>query len=155
MNLDTYSFLELSDEQQEAILIYAAEKGDNWKEQLSSSWEKGTYNWNHSDKSHLLQEVRNQFGPSWLADVCIPEVIKYEILLPERFAEFQLYKLLGFYQVCDTSTKNRLIQFDGPVEVHNYESAITWMEDEIASGSGSEAVEYYENNSYLRHIEGN
>ena len=93
MELDLESFFKLSNEQQEAIFLYATEKGNNWKEQLASDWMRAVYNWNHPDKSYLLQQVRNQFGPRWLADVCVPDAIKYEILLPERFKDFRLYKL--------------------------------------------------------------
>ncbi len=75
MQLNLESFFKLSNEQQEAIFLYATEKGNNWKEQLSSDWMRAAYNWNHPDKSHLLQQVRNEFGPSWLTDTCVPDTI--------------------------------------------------------------------------------
>jgi len=63
----------LSPPQQEAIRLYAEEKGRNWKSKLSDEWLVARYVWKHPDKSHLLQQVRNSFGPSWLRSVQIPK----------------------------------------------------------------------------------
>jgi hypothetical protein len=162
MELDLESFFNLSNEQQEAIFLYATEKGNNWKEQLASDWMRAAYNWNHPDKSYLLQQVRNQFGPRWLADVCVPDAIKYEILLPERFKDFRLYKLLEYYEVWDATSASKLIRFDGQSEPHNYDSAIAkrcceaqfaWMEQEITTPE--QVTDYYDSYSYARHVEGN
>ncbi len=48
-------------DQAEALASYAAKNGTGWKTKLLDSWAKG------SNTDPLLQQVRNQFGPSWLA----------------------------------------------------------------------------------------
>jgi hypothetical protein len=65
-------FEKLNPEQQETIALYAQEKGRNWKSQLLDEWLVASYRWNHPDKSYLLQQVRNQFGPTWLKKVKLP-----------------------------------------------------------------------------------
>ncbi len=53
-----------SREQVEALKAWAAIYGRNWKSALRDAWMNGNYN-GFAD-SHLLQQVRNNFGPSWL-----------------------------------------------------------------------------------------
>jgi hypothetical protein len=60
---------DLTPEQQEALCLYAFEKRRKWKQQLKDAWQRSTYNWHHPDKSCYLQQIRNQFGASWLAEL--------------------------------------------------------------------------------------
>lgn len=55
-------------EQLQAIRDYAAAVGSNWKASLRRDWMRsGTDVWEVRDRYYLLQQVRNTFGPSWLA----------------------------------------------------------------------------------------
>lgn len=56
---------ELSAEQQAAIDAFAAKYGANWKHKLQIAWLAGTDT--AQPNGHLLRQVRNQFGPSWLS----------------------------------------------------------------------------------------
>jgi hypothetical protein len=54
-------------EQIEALRKYAAGNGRCWKSQLHDAWMAGGYD--ASTGSYIdgpLQQIRNQFGPSWL-----------------------------------------------------------------------------------------
>jgi hypothetical protein len=51
-------------EQLAAIISFAQDNGRNWKAELNHSWMNANYA-GRTD-GHLLQQVRNQFGPSWL-----------------------------------------------------------------------------------------
>jgi hypothetical protein len=55
---------QLSAEQLKAVIRFAAEHGRTWKSQLNDAWMTGNYV--GFVGSHLLQQVRNQFGPEWL-----------------------------------------------------------------------------------------
>lgn len=60
---------ELSTEQRDAILAYAAQHGRTWKSKLAEDWQTGrdcgpVY-------GYALRNVRNQFGPKWLASVTL------------------------------------------------------------------------------------
>ena len=55
---------ELSPEQQAAIDAFAAKYGASWKHKLQIAWLAGTDT--AQPNGHLLRQVRNQFGPSWL-----------------------------------------------------------------------------------------
>lgn len=52
-------------EQLEAVRAFAARHGSDWREALAQAW------WTGRDASqpggHLLRQVRNTCGPSWLA----------------------------------------------------------------------------------------
>jgi hypothetical protein len=52
-------------EQIEALKEWAKLHGRNWKAPLRDAWMDGDYH--GFENSHLLQQVRNTFGPSWLA----------------------------------------------------------------------------------------
>lgn len=52
-------------EQMARIKAFASCAGVMWKEVLSSAWSNGT-DTNYRD-GHLLRQVRNEFGPEWLA----------------------------------------------------------------------------------------
>jgi hypothetical protein len=55
-------------EQLTAVTDYALAVGPDWKSSLSSDWMRaGTTVYELRDRYHLLQQVRNQHGPKWLA----------------------------------------------------------------------------------------
>lgn len=60
-----------NEDQAAAICEYAAIHGDNWKEKLYTEWAVGTdhaaLSGGHNGRGYLLRQVRNQFGPSWMA----------------------------------------------------------------------------------------
>ena len=55
-----------SPEQLEALESFKRSHGSGWKEDLANAW------WTGRDASqpngHLLRQIRNQFGPQWLAN---------------------------------------------------------------------------------------
>ena len=55
-----------SPEQLEALEAFKRSHGSGWKEDLANAW------WTGRDASqpngHLLRQIRNQFGLSWLAN---------------------------------------------------------------------------------------
>jgi hypothetical protein len=58
-------------EQLQAILDWAKLYGRNWKAPLRQAWYDGNYH--NFLGSHLLQQVRNTFGPSWLVRFVLPK----------------------------------------------------------------------------------
>lgn len=54
-----------------AIKAWAKLHGRNWKAPLRDAWMEGDYQGFHD--SHLLQQVRNTFGPSWLVRFVLPK----------------------------------------------------------------------------------
>ena len=56
-----------SQEQVDALREYAAENGRAWKSKLNHEWMTG-------QQSGILQQIRNQFGPSWLIRFKLPPV---------------------------------------------------------------------------------
>lgn len=71
------SMATLTNDQQEALKAYSEKNGKAWKEKLNIAWTTGSYKGVGSQQSALLQQVRNQFGPEWLAE------LKTENLYPE------------------------------------------------------------------------
>ena len=59
-------------EQMEALKRFAEVHGRTWKSQLNDMWMIAAYSGNPD--AHLLQQVRNQFGPSWLVRFRFPKV---------------------------------------------------------------------------------
>jgi hypothetical protein len=60
---------DLSTEQRDAILAYAARHGRTWKAKLNDDWQTGRdcgFSYGYG-----LRSVRNQFGPKWLASVTL------------------------------------------------------------------------------------
>jgi hypothetical protein len=55
-------------EQLEALRLFAVANGRSWKAELNALWYNGAYdNANLGGApAHLLQQVRNGYGPSWL-----------------------------------------------------------------------------------------
>jgi len=58
-----------SKEQLKALESFKSLHAENWKDELSQCWMKGNYPRMSSDDSAYLQQLRNQFGPKWLAEV--------------------------------------------------------------------------------------
>ena len=56
-------------EQRAALRDYAARNGRDWKRKLSDDWSRAGSARFDRDRWSLLQQVRNQFGPSWLYKV--------------------------------------------------------------------------------------
>lgn len=56
----------LTDEQREALTTFAAKHGSRWKDRLLDAWMTGRDA--SEPNGHALRQVRNRFGPSWLAD---------------------------------------------------------------------------------------
>jgi hypothetical protein len=54
-----------SEKQINAVITWADRMGRFWRRELRGAWMDGNYQGN-SDISHLLQQVRNEFGPEWL-----------------------------------------------------------------------------------------
>jgi len=55
-------------EQIESLKLFAAANGRHWKSDLRQLWMNGGYNYavmGGADSAHL-QQIRNNFGPSWL-----------------------------------------------------------------------------------------
>ena len=53
-------------QQTEALTRFANKNGRTWKRKLNDAWITGDYHLATSGDSGWLQQVRNQFGPSWL-----------------------------------------------------------------------------------------
>lgn len=65
----------LTQEQADALIAYRAwckERGVEWRRRLAADWMRAGSEW--SGPYHLLHQIRNQQGPSWLVDVQIHEV---------------------------------------------------------------------------------
>lgn len=54
-------------EQLDALKTFANANGRTWKSNLRQAWMTGRYSdYPGTDRSDLLQQIRNGFGPSWL-----------------------------------------------------------------------------------------
>lgn len=56
-----------------AIQQYAAENGRTWKDSLRTDWMSARAQIN-GESSPELQQVRNNFGPAWLATYKLPTI---------------------------------------------------------------------------------
>ena len=59
----------LTEDQRAALRAYSEKNGQAWKEKLNVAWTTGSYKGLHNNQSALLQQVRNQLGPEWLAQL--------------------------------------------------------------------------------------
>ena len=57
----------MTEEQEQAIKAYAAKHGRFWKQKLLLAWQTGRDT--SEPMGHALRQVRNQYGPRWLAGV--------------------------------------------------------------------------------------
>jgi len=55
-----------NEKQVQALREFAAAHGRNWKSVLRQSWMTGDYSNAPNDTAVYLQQVRNNFGPTWL-----------------------------------------------------------------------------------------
>ena len=68
-------------EQLQALKDYAVAVGDGWKKRLLLDWMRaGTAVYELRDRYHLLQQVRNSFGPKWLARFDLNDPVIAKIL---------------------------------------------------------------------------
>lgn len=75
----------LTTDQLNALKAWAKLHGRNWKAPLRDAWMDGNYH--GFDDSHLLQQVRNTFGPSWLVRFVLPKAGGYTVFsAPENAA---------------------------------------------------------------------
>lgn len=58
---------QLTDAQYKALEAVYAHYGRLWKSQLRKSWETGKYSYLLQQHQSELQQIRNDFGPSWLS----------------------------------------------------------------------------------------
>lgn len=56
----------LTPEQLEALTAYAAEHGRTWKDSLRTDWY-------YARRPGALQQIRNEFGPTWLMTFKFPK----------------------------------------------------------------------------------
>ena len=57
----------MTEEQEQAVRAYAAKYGRFWKQKLLLAWQTGQDT--AEPLGHALRQVRNQYGPRWLAGV--------------------------------------------------------------------------------------
>lgn len=55
------------------FLSLPSTKGESWKKQLLQDWLVARYFWKRSDLDMFLQQIRNNYGPSWLSGLKEPE----------------------------------------------------------------------------------
>jgi hypothetical protein len=65
---------QISKEQLDALVMFAAEYGVRWKSSLRHAWETGDYE--GFEHSGWLQTVRNEFGPSWLVRFNLKDALR-------------------------------------------------------------------------------
>jgi hypothetical protein len=53
-------------EQIQALVEYAKANGRTWKSKLNDAWY-------HASEAGILQQIRNEFGPSWLMRFKLPK----------------------------------------------------------------------------------
>lgn len=72
--------INLTAEQLAALREFAAVNGYNWKSKLSAVWSTGRYAaFGGTTNSAALQQVRNIFGPSWLAKFSFDNVKTHSV----------------------------------------------------------------------------
>lgn len=77
----------LSAEDRAALQAFADEKGRNWKSELGDVywynariWEQWTGKTCSKENGYRLHSIRNNYGPTWLYDVCdVKPATKWEI----------------------------------------------------------------------------
>jgi hypothetical protein len=65
-----------SAEQLAALTSYARHEGPEWKRKLLIDWQRSGTDKSHARPTYaLLQQVRNRFGPAWLARFEVPTLV--------------------------------------------------------------------------------
>lgn len=62
--------MELTEQQLTALKHFAASRGRTWKSKLGDCWMNSHYGF--ADDSTSLQQIRNNFGPTWLYKFKLP-----------------------------------------------------------------------------------
>jgi hypothetical protein len=90
--------MELTTEQLEAITKFAAVHGRSWKSELRRRWEGGSYFYGvlgGADPA-ALQQIRNDFGPSWLVRFKLPAESEESMIAAVRAFARSHYNLGGW-----------------------------------------------------------
>ena len=61
-----------SPDQLAAVAAYAARRGRTWRAELAAAWSTGRDT--AEPDGHLLRQVRNTYGPTWLATVTLADL---------------------------------------------------------------------------------
>jgi hypothetical protein len=72
VELDEAKFVP-NDEQLEALKAWKKRYGKDWKTELNIAWQFANYGSEFRDQSHLLQQLRNKGGPTWLSKFKLDE----------------------------------------------------------------------------------
>ncbi len=75
-NLLPLKYQQPSREQALALVYFANSEGREWKHKLLDCWTHANYPGIPENTAALLQEVRNQFSPSWLNDASLATLRK-------------------------------------------------------------------------------
>lgn len=131
---------EPSEEQKAALLAFISANGRDWKDKLSAAWASGNYRFISKDNQALLQQVRNDFGPEWLAGVYVNQ-LALSRPVPASKEDQQALKKNGqaVTSHMDAQTRwgegQRLFAFheqDGkPVELKKIEDLEKWTPDQL------------------------
>ena len=57
--------------QMEALLVFRSKHGRDWKEKLVNAWLDGSDT--KETNGHLLRQLRNRLGPTWLYALTLPK----------------------------------------------------------------------------------
>lgn len=66
-------------EQLAALITFAVANGHSWKASLRHAWETGNYRYYLAADEPRLQQIRNNFGPTWLSKFKLSDYRKAEI----------------------------------------------------------------------------
>jgi hypothetical protein len=67
----------LTPDQLQAIRDYAVKYGQSWRRVLERDWIRGDYDVSAAE-AVLLQQIRDQFGPAWLAQYQFPAYMEID-----------------------------------------------------------------------------
>lgn len=131
---------EPSAEQKAAVLAFMSANGKDWKDKLSAAWASGSYRFISKDNQALLQQVRNDFGPEWLAKISVDQLSDGRPL-PATKEDQQALKKNGQAVTSHMDAQSRwnegqrLFAFheqDGkPVELKKMEDLNKWTPDQL------------------------
>lgn len=76
LGADDVDEAKLSEAQMRAVVNFADKKGRGWRDQLMRCWLSASYPGIDHDSGAALQQVRNQFGPEWLVNVQIADLVR-------------------------------------------------------------------------------
>jgi hypothetical protein len=73
----TKKYPRLNDEQLQVIRDYAVKYGQSWRRVLERDWIRGDYDVSAAE-AVILQKIRDQFGPAWLAQYQFPAYMEID-----------------------------------------------------------------------------